>query len=353
MKKAVTITITSLILTSIISGLAAQQAGEGCGSSGPRHYFNISMTDHPEKLTFLINEDLIVAVECKEILLIPVTQLIDSVVSDFQQRLMGIEDSLNTFKTPLLIKFHHLYNGLVKLSVIRKDSLLYESVGKSGDETYQNTFFKYTIEYPVDESNTLVIYTNRLNFTEFISVSDIRGHVIKAQADIISRDIPRFAAKTCTYIIKDGIIDLNAAHIHKYADRGIGITLNTGLSYLNGEFVPSISFPVVYMQSRKQGKPIQVGISFDILLSIDKEKQYRIRDNWYAEALIIPGKSYPTFFAGYLIHREGDLLPPDACRIGVDIPVTKSGNIRLRNAFHFSLTHPGQNLFETGIRVGR
>jgi len=59
------------------------------------------------------------------------------------------------------------------------------------------------------------------------------------------------------------------------------------------------------------------------------------------------------FSAGYLIHREGELLSPNACRLSIGIPLTRSGALQWHTAYHFSTTQKGQSLIEMGVRMWR
>lgn len=329
---------------------SAQPTGGGCGSSVPLHYFHQQRTPHPERLTLLFNEDLILCVESKEILEIPST--IDSAIGIMQRHLSRWKDSLMTLPPPQLIIFHQETGKRIRITVMPDTLAPFETVYQPKLDTYHTTRHSFTVIYPLDKDHTLVLYMNRWEDLWDPALQNIDTLIRQTVEHTTSLKISKFIAKNCTYHIMEGIPDFAGAHIHQQGDRSIQITLNPGLSYLNGTFAPSIAFPVRFVRLHKRGHTIIYGLAFDILFHMDPERPYHIFNNWYADAEIEFTRSHTSIFAGYLIHREGDLLPPNAFRLGLDTRLYKTRNISMRAAYHFSLSQPSQNIFELGIHLG-
>jgi hypothetical protein len=346
--------IWTLSVTLTSTNMMAQPQ-QGCGSSGPEHYFNARRTTLPEQLTFLVSEKIIVVLECAEIQDIH-THLIDSVIFLMEYRMLPIRDSLARLTPPLLISVEPIGSGMLRITTTSKPGPLAEVVANASTDPYATTHFNYTIEYTIDKHHTLVLYLQSLSALQELTRLEIGQLLQAAKDDIAKKKIARFIAKRITYplspqTLRSGrSLDTAGVFIHQYADRGISISVNTGIGLLNNTFVPSVSFPVTYRQSKKSGGFQHFGIGFDMLLNMDPEKPYRMQKNWYADLLYGFSDSGIHLFAGYLIHRQGELIPPNACRLGFTAPIRKSGGLSYRVAYHFSATQSKQNLFETGIR---
>jgi hypothetical protein len=346
-----------LLFVLLYSSTAVAQTQGGCGSSGPEHYFKARRTTLPEQVTFLVSDEVIFVLECAEIQDIH-THLVDSVIHLMEYRMLPLRDTLAGLTPPLLITFEPIGNGMLRITTRNNPGPLAEVVAISSPDPYATTHFNYTIEYTIDKRHTLVIYLQRLSSFQELTRLEI-GHLLQAaKEDVAKKEIARFIAKRFTYplrsqpLVTGRSLDTAGVFIHKKADRGISLSVNTGISLLNNTFVPSVSFPVTYRQSKKTGGFQHFGIMFDMLLNMDPERPYRLQKNWYADLLFGFSESRMHLFAGYLIHREGKLIPQNACRIGFTAPIGKSGGLSFRVAYHFSATQTRQNLFETGIRFG-
>jgi len=348
------IMIIGITMISLSSALKAQPQ-QGCGSSGPEHYFNAHRTALPEQLTFLVNADVIVAVECAEIMKIP-SPMVDQVIQLMHQRLLPILDSVSGLTPPLLISFQPIGGEMLSITIRSNPDTLAGFVYNPSSESYVSTHFNYILEYPINPSHTLVVYTQRLAAMEELLPLSIGTLLESAKEHIAQKKIAGFIAKRITYpLSRPGLmapqsLDTAGVFIHQKADRGVSVAFNFGVSHLNNTFVPSVAFPVAYRQSRKSGGFHHYGIMFDMLLSMDPEEPFRLRKNWYADLFFGMSQSRMHLFAGYLIHREGELIPRNACRVGFMAPLVKTSGLSFRVAYHFSATQSRQQLFETGIR---
>lgn len=342
-----------IILMLLLVGITVRSyPQQGCGSSGPEHYFKSSRSDHPERLTFICNRNnIIIAIECSEILEIPAGNRTDSLITEMLDYLNAVTDSVGSFTTPLAIVYSYLPGNNRRLNISANNDALAEFVFLNEEEKSVSNVFKFLAEFRLDSKNTVVIYFNK--FSALDSIRNIRFSEIirEAQADIERRDISRHAAKSFTYNLIDARPDTTSAYVYHYADRHISVGTNFGLSYVNGNFVPSISFPLAFSRSSKGGSQLLFGISFDIIMNMAPDEKYTIHDNWFVDGFIIKGDPGYKFFAGYLIDRKGELFPSNSCRLGIDIPLTSRGYTSLRTTYYFSASGRG-NLFELGLRIG-
>ena len=330
---------------------AQSQSGGGCNASGPEHYLAIQRSHHPERLTMAFPNDLVVSIECREILTIP--QGLDSVIAQAKVHLERLHDTINTLGPPWLISITPADNGMIRIAVETDTIAPLQMVYHPDNQKYQPAHFRYNLVFRVSYQHTLVISMNAPTALKQLSSVVVDTLVARAITHVAKQEFPRWAAKSVTYQVLNGDLDTEGAHFHRLGSRKMGFNISPGLSYLNTTVAPSFAFPLVYARSTKRGNTISYGISFELLLHMDAEEPYRIRNNWYAEGLFRFGNPAATLSAGYLIHREGDLLPPNACRIGASVPINRSGSLQWFSAYHFSVTNKGQNLVETGIRLWR
>jgi len=289
----------------------------------------------PEKLSMFFNNKVKVVVESMEILKIPQDDKQDSIFRTMLKDINKIQDSLSRISTPLNIYYSIFDKNSRKLRVCPNNEAKAEFIFKGNSDTITSSFFNYQIEYYINRTNKLFIYTNKLSDLECLDKITYTDILKQIKTDLSNKKIASFRSKICTYPICNNTLDLNHAEISKKGSFMISSGMDFGLAYLNDRFVPNISFSLAYIFSPKSEIKNMVGIDFQQFMNIDPNMAYHLEGNQFVDVFFnAKMPNHPFYygtdlrvFAGYLVHRQGNLFQENTWRWGFDMPAGKNFRI--------------------------
>ena len=311
----------------------------------------------PEQLTLLFNNDVKMVIESREILKIPQDKKQDTLFRNLLSDINKVQDSLSKMNVPLIISYNLNDKNSRKLKVTNNPEAKAEFIFTGNSDTVASSFFNYKIEYNLDWNNRLILYANKLSGLSSLNEIVFTEIILQAKTDISGREIAAYKAKTCSYKIKNNKIDISNADIKKHGMFLITGCMDFGLSYLNDRFLSNISASINYVFSPKTETKSLFGVSGEMYVNMALNTAYKMQGNYFVDVLY--NKKFPShpfyyatdlkIFAGYLVHREGDVFPKNTWRIGADMPAGK--NFRIEYVVYSNNLNNGNfGLFEIGIK---
>jgi len=310
----------------------------------------------PEKLTLIYGNEVKIVIESAEILKIPQNSEQDNIIRNLLSDIYILQDSLSKLNTPLTISYYTIDKNGRRLKVSSNSDTKAEFIIRGNSDTIISNFFNYKIEYRMDKNNLLILYTNKFSNLASIRNTPFSELVQQVKSDISSRNIPSYKAKFCQYFVKNDKIDIYSADVRKKGTFGLYQRLDFGLSYVNDRFLSNISCSIAYVFSPKNISTSMIGLTGNLYLNMDPNRTYNMQGSCFVDAFY--NKKMPNhpffyatdlkFFAGYLVHREGDVFGKDFWRIGLDMPAGK--NFRIKYVTYFNIqSQKNSSLFEVGI----
>jgi hypothetical protein len=314
-------------------------------------------TNFPEKLTLLLNNNVKMIIESRELLNIPNNKKQDTLFLQLLTDINKVQDSLSKLNAPLVLTYSSVGTNTRKLSVSDKIDTKAEFIFAGNSDTVASSFFNYRIEYNINKNNRLILQTNNLselNKLIGISYSDL---IQQAQTDISSRKIASYKAKTCTYNLNNNTLDITNANIRKQGTFIISSGIDFGISYINDRFLYNTSISFAYIFSPKTETKSMLGFNLELFGNMNPIEPYIMQSNYFVDIFINPkAPNHPLYYAtdmkfliGYLVHREGDVFPKNSWRFGLNLPAGKNFRIELVSYFSDS-KNPNSDLAEFGIK---